>query len=411
MSDPEPSDDLPLDKDVATTNPIENESARRFCLRCLSPLEGDSVDQSRCQDCGLAFNPSDDETYSVAVRNRWKFWFPGLCLAISLGVISYGVTLTAGDMGLSLFVGVPVSIGAILGYATRVRVWGLLLLAAVAIPAVVTAIVSTNMAGIFCGATLGLIFCIPVFGGLLLGYVLRIILKGSSWDQRVFLPVLLIAAAPPASAYLVSRLFPHPVEIVTVETEMTFAMAPELAWNRILFYEEVEHEPPWLLKLSLPRPVRTEGSSARVGDVKRCVYEKGHLSKRITHVDSNRRLEFVVVEQELHFERDVTLIDGGFELKPDGDGNSTHVTLRTRYQRHLSPRWVWEPIERNVVRALHQHVMEGMRRNVPRADDYDEDPNLDRSKQERSRAPNPRSFADHGSMKRTGVIPHGGQGS
>ena len=34
--------------------------------------------------------------------------------------------------------------------------------------------------------------------------------------------------------------------------------------------------------------------------------------------------------------------------------------MRTRYRRHLYPKWLWEPIERIVVRSLHEHVLKGM---------------------------------------------------
>jgi len=372
------SDNSPAESvfDDTVDKPVtRRDDANRYCLRCHSPLDESSISESRCPGCGLTFNPDDNHTYYVAVKAHWRFWFPGLCLAIGLGVLSYAVTLTVGDMGSPLFVGVPVAIGAILGYATRVKVWSRLLLAAITIPSVVMVIVSMELAGIFCGVSLGMIFCLPVLGGIGFGVMLRMILKRTSWDQRVFLPVLLIAALPPTSNYVITRLFPRPIDIVTIETDMTFPTAPETAWNQILFYEEVKQEPPWLLKLSLPRPVRTEGHSGQVGDVKRCVYEKGHLSKRITGVETNRQLDFEVVEQKLHFERDVTLLDGSFELSPNRLYTATRVTLRTRYQRHLSPRWVWEPIERQVVHTLHKHVMEGMRRKAVSARDFDTAPN------------------------------------
>ncbi len=91
----------------------------------------------------------------------------------------------------------------------------------------------------------------------------------------------------------------------------------------------------------------------------RCVYERGHIVKQITEVRQERLLAFRVVEQKLHFERDVTLLDGSFELVP-AEGMATQVVLTTRYVRHLYPEWLWGPIERKVVRALHGHVIDGM---------------------------------------------------
>src|SRR5207247_5014102 len=76
-----------------------------------------------------------------------------------------------------------------------------------------------------------------------------------------------------------------------------------------------------------------------------------------------RRLTFEVVEQHLHFERDMTLRDGSFEIVPAEHGQAT-VVLTTRYERRLSPRWLWEPMERRIVHTLHAHVLEGMARQV-----------------------------------------------
>jgi hypothetical protein len=145
-----------------------------------------------------------------------------------------------------------------------------------------------------------------------------------------------------------------------VRTAAVFPAPPRAAWDSIVFYEEVQHEPPWLVKLVLPRPIRAEGSKQAVGDVERCIYKNGHLVKVITERVDNEKLAFRVAEQHLHFEHDVTLRDGAFLLEPI-DPRHTRVTLTTRYSRHLRPAWLWEGAERKVIHALHAHVLEGMR--------------------------------------------------
>jgi hypothetical protein len=146
-------------------------------------------------------------------------------------------------------------------------------------------------------------------------------------------------------------------------TAQTIQATPQQAWASILFYEQVDHAPPWLLTLALPRPVRAQGSKAAVGDVQRCIYENGHVVKRVTRRVDRRELAFEVLDQHLHFERDVTLRDGAFCLEPL-DAGGTRVVLTTRYIRHLSPAWLWEPMERQILHTLHGHVLEGMRRRL-----------------------------------------------
>ena len=107
--------------------------------------------------------------------------------------------------------------------------------------------------------------------------------------------------------------------IAEVSTSATFDAPAAAAWDAIVFYEQVEHEPPLLLRLALPRPVRAEGSKAAVGDVERCIYARGSMVKTITRRDEPRLLAFDVSEQHLHFEHDVELVDGSFILQPLGE--------------------------------------------------------------------------------------------
>jgi hypothetical protein len=150
---------------------------------------------------------------------------------------------------------------------------------------------------------------------------------------------------------------------------------PEEAWNAIMFYEDVEHAPPWLLTLALPQPIRSEGNKQKEGEVVRCFYNCGTISKRISKVERPRVLTFDVVEAKMRSENYTTLKDGSFEIEPLGKTQS-RITLTTRYERRLRPAWIWEPIERKVIHTLHGHVLEGMRRKAegPKAEEKSEPP-------------------------------------
>jgi len=332
-----------------------------YCLRCNEELYGRG--EGRCEACGLTYDAADSETFAWRpVFRRWKFWLPGFCLSVLSGMISYAVCLQQGDLGAALFVAVPVSMGAILGYATRFNIWGVKLLVLAAIANVVLGLVSMSFAGFFCGMTLFIIFLVPAMIGATLGYVLRLLLERSRWDQRWFLPLIGFILLPYVVQAVESSL-PQRRQIAEVRTALRVDATPEEAWNAILFYEQVEHEPPWLLDLALPQPVHSVGDKQTEGEVVRCFYDRGYLSKRISRVERGRRLAFEVVEQQLHFERDIKLLGGSFELTPLGDEETT-IVLTTRYERLLAPRAVWEPLERHVVHTLHGHVLEGMRRKI-----------------------------------------------
>jgi hypothetical protein len=262
-------------------------------------------------------------------------------------------------MGLSLFLVVPLCVGATLGYTTPPRLWLGLLLSVFAIAWIVLILVTMGVAGIFCGWTLGLIFLTPTLLGCGVGWGLRLLLKGGSDDRRRYY-CLGILAVLPFMAESIEYQFPPEAAITGVSTSATFPASPHQAWQAMLFYEQVRHPPPFLLTLALPRPLRSEGDKSRVGNVVHCVYQKGYLVKKITQVVEDRILGFQVVEQHLHFEHDVTLLDGSFILEPV-DSSHVRVVLTTRYRRRLRPAFVWQPMEREVIRTMHEHVLEGMR--------------------------------------------------
>jgi hypothetical protein len=351
----------------------------RFCLRCRAPLPPECADAAhgpRCVRCGLPYNPLDRRSFATSSRALRVRWIAAFVLAVGTGVFTYGQIVLGADQGLtvlgySAFFGVPLAVGAVLGYLTQPSIWLALLLSLFAIVCITFFLCSLQLSGLFCGATLGIIFLGPAFVGVLLGAGLRLVFRRSAWDQRRWYVTLLLAGSPLAGAAVEGRL-PREPEIAEVSTAMTFAASPQQAWDSILFYEQVEHAPPWLLTLALPRPVRTEGSKAAVGDVEHCLYERGRLVKRITRCEAPHALGFVVVEQHLHFERDVTLRDGAFVLEALPEGG-TRVVLTTRYVRHLSPAWLWGPLERTIVHTLHGHVLEGMRRRAQQ-EDYEEGP-------------------------------------
>jgi hypothetical protein len=335
-----------------------------YCRRCSVDLPAVSGPSS-CPACSLQFDPARPETFAThRGSSRWKFWLPGFLMAVTVGTLSYAGCLQSGEMGWALFVAVPVSFGAILGYACRVQTWAYACLGILAISAVVLTLVSMHWAGIFCGFTLGVVFLVPTFFGLMFGVLLRTILIAWRWDHAWYFRwyVWLIAASPLVLQQIESA-FPRRQEIAVVETSLTVDATPEEAWNAIMFYEEVEHSPPWLLHLALPKPIRSVGNKQKEGEVVRCFYDAGTISKRISRLEKHRRLAFEVVKADIRSENYTHLKDGSFEIEPLGDSQS-RITLTTRYERKLRPGFFWEPIERKVIHTLHGHVLEGMRRKA-----------------------------------------------
>ena len=130
-----------------------SKTAERYCLRCQEALP-ETATLAICLRCDLQYDPANPETCGTQRRRRgWRFWFPGFCLSVVAGVISYGACLQGGDLGLALFVAVPISFGAILGYSTRTGIGVLAILGVATLLSVVLGIFTLGFAGFFCGLT------------------------------------------------------------------------------------------------------------------------------------------------------------------------------------------------------------------------------------------------------------------
>jgi hypothetical protein len=153
----------------------------------------------------------------------------------------------------------------------------------------------------------------------------------------------------------------HPA--ATVVTRMNLDAPPSRVWGALMFYEEIDASPPLHLRLLLPRPIRTEGSKLAVGDVALCLYDGGHLRKRVTHIESCRYYGFEVLEQQLAIGGSMMLSGGSYALRELPE-HTTEVAVTTHYVSRKRPRWLWRPIEAAVCHAFHRHLLRSMRRSV-----------------------------------------------
>jgi hypothetical protein len=146
----------------------------------------------------------------------------------------------------------------------------------------------------------------------------------------------------------------------SIVTRMNFAASPAQVWKGLLFYEEIGGRPPTHLRLLLPVPIRTEGKVSEVGGEAMCLYEGGHLLKRVTRIDPGHFYEFEVAEQALSVGGGMRLSGGRYTLRELADG-LTEVAVETRYLSTRWPRWFWRPLEKLVCHWFHRYLLRSMR--------------------------------------------------
>jgi hypothetical protein len=327
------------------------------CRRCYYVIEH-LGEAGACPECGLPFDLRNP--YSFTTRPPlvwWTLWLPGLATSVLCGLLLYLLLIPSMGYTGSTVLAIPTAVGVILGYRTGFSsVAGKVLLALLAVLALMVGLLSMDLAGVFCTLVMGVIALLPVLVGMGIGGLLRWRLKRSRFSQRAHLPTILVATC--LLAAIEGR--PQNLAVVSTSTSVTMQATPEQAWAAIQFYEQVKHRPPLLLRITPTfRPAYTTGRSGQVGDVKICVYERGRLAKQVTEVVPGRRLAFRVIEQTDIQNRGVKLLDGSFDFEPLPDGR-TRVTLTTRYQPLLEPRFAFLPAEDLAVHTLHGHVLSGM---------------------------------------------------
>ena len=149
----------------------------------------------------------------------------------------------------------------------------------------------------------------------------------------------------------------------TIVTGFRFSAPPQKVWDGLMFYEQIDRRPPLFLRLLLPVPMRAEGRRSAVGDETRCVYDRGHLLKRVTRIDERRHYGFDVAEQDLAIGGGIRLMGGCYRLLAMA-GGATRVELETRYVGRARPRWLWRRIEAVVCHSLHRHILGAMHRAI-----------------------------------------------
>lgn len=343
--------------------PTPAESQRHLaparCLKCEYVIAG-LPSPGVCPECSKPFDLSISSTFTRQRTFRgWNYWASGIGSAAGVGLVLMALDFyVLGGNGVSIWVGVPVLMGALSGYFLRAHI-GLLVLSALLLGGVfIVGMVSMSIGGVFCALVLSAFLAVPIGLGWGLGIGVRAAIQAAGVTLRKPL-ILLIALAIGLGMAFAEKILIAPSPSESVQTSVVMDAPVDLAWASVMFYEEVKHPPPWILRIGLVRPIRTEGTITQPGDRKVCVYNKGRLVKQAVAVDAPHRLEFQVVEQHIGYERDV-LLTGGWFVLDDLDGRRTRVTLVTEYKPLLGPRVLWRWGEEWAMHTLHRHVLMGM---------------------------------------------------
>ncbi len=291
------------------------------------------------------------------IRGLLAFVVSTLIILLAGFILLYAAD-SMGSFGLVLVVLVPFSIGFAVGYSGPVPPMLSGILAVLSCGLVLLFGVVLGYAGILCASILLALAGVPLVVGAAMAVYARRALEKKRRRSRVSTTLSILFFANLLLLYGEIQL-PWSFQPETVETVRVVDLPASEVWNRFLFYEDWDHDPPLLLKLAVPRPRFTVGPVTGPGDIKTCVYDSGHLVKRITRHLAAQELSFDVIEQIGIEDRSVQLLGGSLRLDTLGPGR-TRVELVTRYIPKLQARLFWRPWEQRVTRFLHEHILDGV---------------------------------------------------
>lgn len=152
--------------------------------------------------------------------------------------------------------------------------------------------------------------------------------------------------------------------ISSATTTMSIQVGKAQAWDKVGFYEHVRKQPSWLLRLCLPVPQEVDGQYSKVGDTCRCKYsDGGYLTKKITRIVDQSRIEFEIIEQSIRYQDTVKLLGGYIEVE-EVDESQCIVKMVTYYENRIVPEAISAIFIDKVIKTMHQFVIEDMQQQL-----------------------------------------------
>jgi uncharacterized membrane protein YhaH (DUF805 family) len=280
-----------------------------------------------------------------------------------------------GSYGAALFFGAPIVTGAAAAYVFNRRIdrgVGASLLLAMALAFwCCCAFLLIGLEGAVC-----LVMALPIMlplsmFGAVLGWAIAASYRHSPrQDDRGMLGCLLVLPLLAGVEPLVTE----PAKLM-VETQIEIAAPPEVVWETVVAFPEIDTRPEWFFRWGIAAPIRARIEGQGVGAVRHCEFTTGAFVEPITVWDCPCRLAFDVTDQpepmfELtpyrnlhppHLTGSFRSTRGEFELIPL-DGGGTRLIGRTWYELDMAPHGYWRHWTDQIVHQIHLRVLRHIRR-------------------------------------------------
>jgi uncharacterized membrane protein YhaH (DUF805 family) len=351
----------------------------------LSDLRQSREDAQRNRQISQAFQPSNVEN---ATEFTTRSTFGAALLAIGMGCVTQtGVGMVSVWVlqvyGFILFFSAPVVAGAVAGFIYNFRernsFWKTVLVILLMNIVSFVVMLLVGLDGAVC-----LIMAFPLLGPLsfaggLIGATLATAGLRPGVDERrgmvgtmVIFPFCL-ALEP----------FDNTSPMYHVTTSVDIAAAPEVIWQQVIAFPEIEAPLEWYFRLGIAAPMRASIDGHGVGAIRHCEFTTGEFVEPITAWEPPTRLAFDVTSQPApihewtpylhlhppHLDTGFVSRRGEFRVERLPTG-MTRLHGTTWYELDVRPRLYWQSLANPVIHSIHRRVLEqiaaGCERDVGR---------------------------------------------
>lgn len=272
--------------------------------------------------------------------------------------------------GYSLFIGVPLGMGALLGLLyQRGRRWKWLESLYLLVCSLGMAsgwLILCQIEGVICVLMAATLVSFVALVGMLVFCSVDFLLR--SFRHRNKLHCLAILCIPLAMNWESSHRPTPPMLEQTTTIEVN--ASPEVVWQFIPSFPAIKDPPAGWLASGVAYPIASEIDGSGVGATRRCIVSTGTMPEVVTAWEPDKKLEFEVKEtppamvetnpfgevHAPHLEGYFQARYGRFVLVPLPDGR-TRIEGTSWFVHDLWPQWYWEPVTRHTVSQIHNRVL------------------------------------------------------
>ena len=296
----------------------------------------------------------------------------GVLLAAGAGLATLAVSVHGlGDYGGVLFFAAPFAMGAISAFFyNRPHPRKLLPTLGVALTSLLLTggvLLLFALEGLVCLLMAAPLALVPLLFGAVIGWVIATATPARASHTAGMLVLLPIGAGAEGG---LSRAAANR-DLYEVRTAVEIDAAPELVWQNVIAFSELDPPSEWEFKSGIAYPVRARLEGSGVGAVRHCEFSTGSFVEPITVWEPPRRLAFSVARQppamhELspyrnvsppHLESSLRSRRGEFRLIPSGAGR-TRLEGSTWYELSITPSSYWRLWSDGLIHGIHRRVLE-----------------------------------------------------